>query len=106
MNSCDPNFGIARTTIPLTKLAHFFSKSFFDIDPKNNLIQKVDFLKWRPTFTNGKIHVIGNPPFGKQSSLCHKFFKHSDYRAKEWPVQKCEAIFFSNQTLFVVLGEL
>ena len=24
----------------------------------------------------GKIHVIGNPPFGKQSSLCHKFIKH------------------------------
>jgi len=26
---------------------------------------------------SGKIHVIGNPPFGKQSSLCHKFIKHS-----------------------------
>merc|ERR1712137_1009196 len=24
----------------------------------------------------GKIHVIGNPPFGKQSSLCHRFIKH------------------------------
>jgi len=25
---------------------------------------------------SGKIHIIGNPPFGKQSSLCHKFIKH------------------------------
>jgi hypothetical protein len=26
---------------------------------------------------SGRIHVIGNPPFGRQSSLCHKFIKHS-----------------------------
>jgi hypothetical protein len=34
-------------------------------------------LEWKPPKTSGKIHVIGNPPFGKQSSLCHKFIKHA-----------------------------
>jgi len=71
----EPSAGDGSFVKHLTKVD--CKKSFFDIDPKNDLIQKVDFLEWRPTFTNGKIHVIGNPPFGKQSSLCHKFFKHS-----------------------------
>jgi len=52
-------------------------KSFFDIEPKNDLIQKVDFLKWQPALTNGKIHVIGNPPFGKNSKDAINFFNHA-----------------------------
>jgi hypothetical protein len=30
-----------------------------------------------PSQISGKIHVIGNPPFGRQSSLCHKFIRHA-----------------------------
>ena len=35
-----------------------------------------DFLTWRPP-TAAKILVIGNPPFGKGSSLAIKFFNHA-----------------------------
>jgi hypothetical protein len=34
-------------------------------------------LKWNPPTISGKIHIVGNPPFGKQSSLCRKFIKHA-----------------------------
>ena len=50
-----------------------------DLDPKiDDLIQQ-DYLKF-DRFIFGKdkkILVIGNPPFGKNSSLAIKFFKHS-----------------------------
>ena len=37
-----------------------------------------DFLKYFPhSNTFNKIHVIGNPPFGRQSSLAIKFIRHS-----------------------------
>ena len=47
-----------------------------DIDPKNEIIQKQDFLNWKPD-TSKPILVFGNPPFGKQSSLAKKFIRHS-----------------------------
>ena len=48
-----------------------------DISPSNNseIIQK-DFLQWSP-HTKSTIAVVGNPPFGKNSSLAVKFFNHS-----------------------------
>ena len=52
-------------------------KIFIDIAPENEQVKQYDFLAWKPTNTIGKIHVIGNPPFGKQSSLCLKFIKHA-----------------------------
>jgi hypothetical protein len=48
-----------------------------DIAPENKRIKQVNFLEWQPPKTKGKIHVIGNPPFGRQSSLCHKFINHA-----------------------------
>lgn len=47
-----------------------------DIDPKFPGIIKKDFLLWNPP-NNKKICVIGNPPFGKNSSLAVKFFNYS-----------------------------
>ena len=51
---------------------------FFDLEPNNNEVIKQDFLKYNydnilKTFNN--IHIIGNPPFGRQSSLAIKFIK-------------------------------
>jgi hypothetical protein len=49
---------------------------FFDIEPEHENIMKQDYFTW-----NGKIegsaHIIGNPPFGRQSSLAIKFIKKS-----------------------------
>ena len=53
------------------------NKIFLDIAPENKQIKQANFLEWQPPKIKGKIHVIGNPPFGKQSSLCLKFIKHA-----------------------------
>jgi hypothetical protein len=50
---------------------------YIDISPQDKKIVKADFLSWKPPVVFGNIHVIGNPPFGRQSSMCHKFIKHS-----------------------------
>ena len=52
-------------------------KLFTDIAPNNKQIKQQDFLLYNPCKVSGKIHVIGNPPFGRQASTCFKFIKHS-----------------------------
>jgi len=47
----------------------------FDIAPEKDYITKQDYLNIVPP--SGIIHVIGNPPFGRQSSLAKKFIKKS-----------------------------
>lgn len=44
-----------------------------DIDPKQDYIKKADFLKKKFSFSE-MVFTIGNPPFGKNSSLAVKFF--------------------------------
>lgn len=51
---------------------------FYDIMPENNNIIKQDFLTFdykNLKSGNNKIHIIGNPPFGRQSSLAIQFIK-------------------------------
>ena len=55
---------------------------FYDIEPENEEIIKKDFLTYDiySTGLNGfqyKIHIVGNPPFGRQSSLAIRFIKKS-----------------------------
>ena len=47
-----------------------------DILPEHSSIIKQDYLTYSPN-TENNILVIGNPPFGKVSSLAVKFFNHS-----------------------------
>ena len=53
--------------------------NFYDIEPENNEIIKQDFLDYSHNNQedDNKIHIIGNPPFGRQSSLAIKFIKKS-----------------------------
>jgi predicted RNA methylase len=51
---------------------------FYDLEPEHTEILKQDFLELdyknlKQNFTN--IHIIGNPPFGRQASLAIKFIK-------------------------------
>ena len=57
--------------IPSTK------KIGIDISPYHNDIIEQDFLTYTPPNTNQNILVLGNPPFGRVSSLAIKFFNHS-----------------------------
>jgi len=47
-----------------------------DIEPKKEGIKKMDFFDYEPT-EERKYVVIGNPPFGRVSSLAVKFFNKS-----------------------------
>ena len=53
---------------------------FYDLEPENDEIVKQDYLQYDHNDiknTYSRIHVIGNPPFGRQSSLAIKFIKKS-----------------------------
>jgi predicted RNA methylase len=49
---------------------------FFDIAPEHPSIIRQNYLDYQPTITS-KIHVIGNPPFGRQSTMAIQFIKKS-----------------------------
>jgi len=54
------------------------NKIYLDIEPEHEKIIKQDFLTFEQELNiNGKIHIIGNPPFGRQSSFAKKFIKKS-----------------------------
>tara|TARA_B100001564_G_C20655133_1_gene678794 strand:- start:112 stop:963 length:852 start_codon:yes stop_codon:yes gene_type:complete len=57
----------------------FQNKIGIDIEPENQNLVRLNFFDYKPD-KQGKILVIGNPPFGKVSSLAIKFFNH----AAEW----------------------
>jgi hypothetical protein len=57
--------------IPINK------KIGIDISPDDNDIIKQDFLTYYPDNNIKKILIVGNPPFGKGSSLAIKFFNHA-----------------------------
>ena len=53
---------------------------FYDIKPEHDEIIKQDYITLNTTElmdTYSKIHIVGNPPFGRQSSLAIKFIKKS-----------------------------
>lgn len=50
----------------------------FDIEPRNNSIQKQDYLLWKPK-DGDKYVVFGNPPFGLRGNLALKFINHSSF---------------------------
>jgi hypothetical protein len=52
------------------------NKIGIDIMPENSNLIKHDFLTWFP-INSGNFITIGNPPFGKNSSLAVKFFNHA-----------------------------
>ena len=55
---------------------------FYDIEPEHTDIIKQDYLEYSISSINEidpntKIHVVGNPPFGRQSTLAIQFIKKS-----------------------------
>ena len=59
----------------------FTNYKFYDLEPENSEIIKQDYLTFDYNTINtiniNKIHILGNPPFGRQSSLAIKFIKKS-----------------------------
>ena len=53
------------------------NKIGIDILPEHSDIIKKDFFEYSPPLNKTNILVIGNPPFGRVSSLAIKFFNHA-----------------------------
>lgn len=53
------------------------NKVGLDISPKHDTIVRQDFLQYHPPIQDKKILIIGNPPFGRVSSIAVKFFNHA-----------------------------
>lgn len=68
----EPSAGCGVWLIPLKE----YSVNAFDIQPEGENIQQMDFLDVDLYAFQSKLHFIGNPPFGRQSSLAKKFIKH------------------------------
>lgn len=64
------------TQIPISK------KIGIDISPEHKDIIKQDFLTYTPPSQCKNILMVGNPPFGKISSLAINFFNHGSKWAK------------------------
>jgi predicted RNA methylase len=64
--------------IPYIKLLTDYYQ-FYDIEPEHPEIILQDYLLFamKEIASSQKIHVIGNPPFGRQSSIAIKFIKKS-----------------------------
>jgi hypothetical protein len=48
-----------------------------DIEPRNKLVKKQDYLLWKPTDMTKKYIVFGNPPFGLRGHVALNFIRHS-----------------------------
>jgi len=72
----EPSAGNGSFIENIKKLSNNYN--FYDLEPEHDEIVKQDFLELdylilKEKFTN--IHVIGNPPFGRQASMAIKFIK-------------------------------
>jgi hypothetical protein len=61
----------------LHQIPQKYDKIGLDISPESLDIVKQDFFDYIPPKKEGDILVLGNPPFGRNSSLAIKFFNHS-----------------------------
>jgi hypothetical protein len=74
----EPSAGSGAFINEIKKISNNYK--FYDILPENEEIEKQDYLEL-PCIelikNNNKIHIIGNPPFGRQSNIAIKFIKKS-----------------------------
>ena len=68
----EPSAGCGVWTLPL----HMYNLIAFDIQPEGEGIQQMNFLDVDLYAFQSNLHFIGNPPFGRQSSMAKKFIKH------------------------------
>jgi predicted RNA methylase len=78
----EPSAGNGRFLTQLKQKFPFCKIIGIDISPDIEEIQKQDFLTYSNNHENKNVHVIGNPPFGKQSSMAKQFIKKSCKFAK------------------------
>ena len=68
----EPSAGNGSFLLPLRRE---YTVLGYDIEPEHEWIVRQDFLTLSPPSTPHSIHIIGNPPFGRQSSLAIQFIR-------------------------------
>ena len=53
------------------------NKIGIDIEPESDAIQQIDWFEFRIDRQYSKVCVIGNPPFGRDNQLSHRFLLHA-----------------------------
>lgn len=76
----EPSAGNGSFIHPIRQLSKNYH--FYDIEPEHPDIVKQDFLQLQPNSISSNIHIIGNPPFGRQSSLTIQFIKKASIFAE------------------------
>ena len=74
----EPSAGDGSFIEAIKTISHNYE--FYDLEPDNDDIVKQNYLDYDTSDIQEKydnIHIIGNPPFGRQSSLAIKFIKKS-----------------------------
>lgn len=74
----EPSAGDGSFIEAIKTISHNYE--FYDLEPENDEIVKQNYLDYDTSDIQekyDKIHIIGNPPFGRQSSLAIKFIKKS-----------------------------
>ncbi|NDE16916.1 hypothetical protein EBZ80_18505 [bacterium] len=74
----EPSAGAGAFVAPLVEVCD--NRLFTDLHPAHAAVERADFLTFRPDDwavlrVPGKVHVVGNPPFGRQGCLAHAFLK-------------------------------
>jgi hypothetical protein len=73
----EPSAGAGAFIPSLKKLSK--NVKAYDIEPDSPEVVKQDYLLLNTEHLKTPQHVIGNPPFGRQSSLAKKFIKKSEF---------------------------
>ena len=78
----EPSAGAGAFLAPIRGLPSAYKS--YDIAPEDIAIETQDFLLFDPSVLSSynKIHIVGNPPFGRQSSLAIQFIKKACEFAK------------------------
>ena len=74
----EPSAGAGAFIKYIKKLSN--KQLYMDIAPNHKDVIKTDYLEFNEDVsdnTKKKIHIIGNPPFGRQASMAKKFIKKS-----------------------------
>ena len=69
----EPSAGNGAFLAPLAFHEHVTA---LDIAPEREGIEKRDFFTYRPNGTRA-VHVVGNPPFGRNNTLARAFVRHA-----------------------------
>lgn len=79
----EPSAGAGAFSTALTSMFPDANVDAYDLVPEGDTIRQQDFLLLDTTpWQHQRVHVVGNPPFGRQSGLAKRFIKKASAHAQ------------------------